>query len=198
MDKYNEAIWRIVPQNTPAVIKHCSKCNKKMAFYCSEKFRLNSNQQRVDIWLIYKCTKCDTTWKLSLIRGIKPHDLTAQLFDKLTNNDKALAWKYAFDRNLLKQSGYEIDYSCVNYSVEGFNICAIERFVNVQLKSQYFFDLKLSTFLAKILGVSIGSIRKLVGENLITISLGCDIMRYKIRTDFYLHFELDCIFLEEP
>lgn len=123
------------------------------------------------------------------MRGIKPHDLTAEIFDKLTNNDKELAWKYAFDRHLLKQSGYEIDYSGISYSAEGFDICGIERPMNVHLKSQYFFDLKLSTFLAKTLGVSVSNIRRFVDENLITTSLGCDIMKYKIRADFVLFFE---------
>jgi len=175
----NETTWRIIPTNTPRVIKHCNKCNKKMGFYCSEKFRLNSNAQKVDIWLIYKCEKCDTTWKLSLMRGIKPGDLTPQLFDKLTNNDKELAWKYAFDRQLLKQSGCVIDYSYVEYYVD-----APVQDTCVHISSQYFFDLKLSTFLADRLGLSVGEVRKLAQQNLISTSIDCDIMKYRIRTDF--------------
>ena len=180
-------IWHIIPKNTPMVIKHCSKCNKKMNFYCSEKFRLNSNQQRVDIWLIYKCTKCDTTWKLSLMRGIKPNDMTPELFDRLTNNDKELAWKYAFDRHLLKQSGCAIDYSCVAYYVDGFDPQDLELPMCVHVQSQHFFDLKLSSFLAEQLGTSVSTIRKLAEKNLITTSLDCDIMKYRIRTNFTLY-----------
>lgn len=155
-----------------------------MGFYCSEKFRLNSNSQKVDIWLIYKCSKCDTTWKLSLMRGIRPSDLTPEIFDKLTNNDKELAWQYAFDKQLLKQSGYVIDCTGVDYCVDRFRDPGSEEPICVRLISQYFFDLKLSTFLAKQLGISVGEVRKLAQQNLISTSLDCDIMKYRIRTDF--------------
>lgn len=186
MKKHHEVAWRIIPQNTPQIIRHCSKCNRKMRFYCSEKFRLNANSKQVDIWLIYKCSKCDTTWKLTLMRGVKPHDLSAEHFGRLTNNDKALAWQYAFDRQLLKQNDCEIDYSNICYVVEGCHPKDAAYPLHVQLESQYFFDLKLSAFLAKALDVSVGSVKKLVSENLITTTLDCDIMRYKIRADFDL------------
>ena len=113
------------------------------------------------------------------MRGIKPGDLTPQLFDKLTNNDKELAWKYAFDRQLLKQSGCVIDYSYVEYYVD-----APVQDTCVHISSQYFFDLKLSTFLADRLGLSVGEVRKLAQQNLISTSIDCDIMKYRIRTDF--------------
>jgi len=113
----NEKTGHIVPSQTPNIIRHCSKCNRKMAYYCSEKFRANANQTRVDIWLIYKCVKCDNTWKLTLYKGIRPHELPEGLFDKFVENDAALAWQYAFDRNFLKQQGCIIDYSNVNYTV---------------------------------------------------------------------------------
>ena len=176
----------ITPQNTPTVIRHCSKCNKKMNFYCSEKFRLNSNSHKVDIWLIYKCSKCDTTWKLTLKRGIKPKDMAPEIFNKMINNNKELAWKYAFDRQLLKQIGCEIDYSNVGYLVDGPVICGSVDYTLVHITSQYFFDLKLSILLADILGVSVNSVRKMAEIGSITTSLNCDIMKYRIRADFDL------------
>ena len=114
----NEITWHVVPSQTPNIIRHCSKCNRKMPYYCSEKFRANANQSRVDVWLIFKCSKCDNTWKLMLFKGIRPHELPAGLFDKFIDNDKNLAWQYAFDRNLLKQHDCIVDYSDVDYIVE--------------------------------------------------------------------------------
>ena len=190
MIKYNETIWLIIPENLPCVIRHCSKCNKKMKFYCSEKFRINSNQQRADIWLIYKCNKCDTTWKLTLMRGIKPRDLSSDMFDKFTNNDTDLAKKYAFNRQLLKQSGCEIDYKNITYHVEGFNSHKLEIPLRARVNSQYFFDLKLSTFLADILGMSVTGIKKYADNGLITTSPECNIMKYRIRADFDLLIQI--------
>ena len=120
------------------------------------------------------------------MRGIKPSDLTPVLFDKLTNNDKNLAWKYAFDRQLLKQSGCVIDYTDVGYTVDGFQMPDLNNPLCVHLTSQYFFDLKLSAVLAEQLQISVGDVRKLALQNLIATSLDCDIMKYRIRTDFTL------------
>ena len=118
------------------------------------------------------------------MRGIKPSDLTPELFDKLTNNDQKLAWKYAFDRQLLKQSGCAIDYTGVDYCVDGFHELNLEEPLCVTIISQYFFDLKLSTFLAEQLRISVGYVRKLARQNLISTSLDCNIMKYRIRANF--------------
>lgn len=118
------------------------------------------------------------------MRGIKPNDLTPELFNRLTNNDRELAWEYAFDRQLLKQSGCVVDYSGVRYSVEGPKWQDLEKPLYVQIKSRYFYDLKLSTFLAEQLGVSVSQLRKYVEQKLIAVSFDCDIMKYRIRNDF--------------
>ena len=179
----NEITWRITPTKTPDVIRHCSKCNRKMPYYCSEKFRANANQSRVDIWLIYKCTKCDNTLKLSICKGVRPHELPTGLFDKFVNNDALLAWQYAFDRNFLKQHDCTIDYSSVEYIVDIIDDCDWKAPVTVHVKSQYSFDLKLSALLARMLDTSIGQIKRLADAGQISASLGINIMKYRIRAD---------------
>jgi len=120
------------------------------------------------------------------MRGIKPGDISQELFHRLTNNDAELAREYAFDRQLLKQSGCEIDYSGVEYTVEGLPENGFTMPLNICIESKYFFDLKLSVFLAGVLKTSVSKIKKLVAENLIATSLDCDIMKYRIRTNFDL------------
>ena len=191
---YKETTWTIIPDKTPLVIRNCSKCGRKKEFYSSDKFRLNGRHTKIDIWLIYKCTKCDTTWKLTIKKGIKPHDLTSQLFDRFTNNDKDLAWEYAFDRHLLKQNGCEILYTNIGYSVEGFNSRDLGGPGNlccpllIHIKSRHLFELKLCALLANKLEVSINKIKKLADSGTITTSLGCDIIKYRIRMDLEVFF----------
>ena len=192
---YKEVTWIIIPDKTPLVIRNCSKCGRKKEFYSSDKFRLNGRHTKIDIWLIYKCTKCDTTWKLTIKKGIKPQDLTAELFDRFTNNDKDLAWEYAFNRHLLKQNGCEIQYTNIGYSVEGFNPqdlsgpndmrCPLL----IHIKSLHLFELKLNALLASKMGVSINKIKKLADNGIITTSLDCDIMKYRIRVDLDVFFD---------
>jgi len=160
-----------------------------MEFYCSEKFRINSNSTRIDIWLIYKCSKCDTTLKLTINKGVKPHDIPSELFNQFTNNDVNLAWKFAFDRNFLKQNACVVQYTNVKYVVEGFEPCDLDNPLLVHLKSAYTFDLKLSAFLAGILGVSGGKIKNIVTAGLITVNPICDIMKYRIKSDIDILFK---------
>ena len=187
MSKTTEFTWRVIPTSTPNIIRHCSKCNHKMPYYCSEKFRANANQSRVDIWLIFKCTKCDNTWKLTLYKGIRPHDLPPGLFDKFVNNDASLAWAYAFDRNILKQHACTVDYSNVDYTVEKVesteNTCAydINLSQHVHIQTQFSFDLKLSTLLAKMLGISIGQIKRLAEGGQISANPEVNIMKHRLK-----------------
>ena len=177
----SKATWRIVPAGTPAIIKRCSKCNRKSEYYCSEKFRVNANQARVDIWLIYKCSKCDSTWKLTIEKGVKPRDIPAELFERFINNDKALAWQYAFDRHFLKQNACVVDYSGVEYVVEGFKACNYPLYVRIECP--YIFDLKLSSLLAKALNVSVGQVKKLVESGTVSAGPEINIMKHRIKSD---------------
>lgn len=199
LEKYNEITWQIAPKNTPLIIRHCSKCNQKMAFYCSEKFRMNGNHTRIDIWLIYKCTKCDKTLKLTIDKGIKPHDISSALFDSFTHNDEKLAWDYAFDRDFLRGNDCVVDYTHVQYDVEGFRPKVWDSHMSIHLKSKYYFDVKLSVLLAGVLGISVGKLRRIVGEGLITTNSACDIMKYRIRADVRLDVQpLDGVFTQPP
>jgi len=154
-----------------------------MEYYCSEKFRMNGTHTRLDIWLIYKCTKCDTTLKLTINKGIKPHDISSDLFDGFTHNDVTLAWNYAFDRSFLKKNDCTVQYANITYSVEGFVPQTWDKTLTVQLKSKYIFDLKLSSLLARVFGISVGKLRSIVSDGLISTNPPCDIMKYRIKSD---------------
>jgi len=181
MNEYVKATWRIVPANTPGITRHCSKCNRKSAYYCSEKFRVNANGARVDIWLIYKCHKCDSTWKLAIHKGISPHELPPGLFDMFIDNDKALAWQYAFDKHFLKQNACTADYANVEYTIEGYTAQASPQAVHIQ--SPFSFDLKLIALLAKALGVTVGQVKKYVGSGAISAAPEINILRHRIKGD---------------
>ena len=44
-------MWEIQFLSLPHILKHCKKCGKKMAFTCSEQFRINAQRKYLDIWL---------------------------------------------------------------------------------------------------------------------------------------------------
>lgn len=197
-DDTKEFTWIIKPTTTPTFIHHCSKCNKKMDFYCSEKFRLNGNHTKIDIWLIYKCIKCDTTWKHVIYKGIKPKDISMELFDNFTNNDMETAWKYAFDLNLIKMNSCVPNYSNIDYTVEYCETMTKQQiFVNslineniiINLLCPYKFELKLSKFLTKQFHISIKELYTLVENKKIVFDRSIQIKKYRIRNDIKIYIK---------
>ena len=65
--------WEIRVKNCPLLIKKCSHCDSDR-FYCSDKFRMNAQKKNIDVWLIYRCVKCDNTCNMTLLLRTK-HDL---------------------------------------------------------------------------------------------------------------------------
>lgn len=183
----NEATCCIVPENTPAIIRHCGKCNKNMKFYSGQKFRVNSNGARSDIWLIYKCEKCDSTWKLPIAKGIRPNE--SENFDRFLNNDPNLARDFAFNRSFLKQQNCVIEYASVKYRTESAENLKFPLLLRV--KSLYTFDLKLSRFLADLLGISVGRVKKLAESGAIKTIPECDVLKHKIRGDVSVFIEIN-------
>ena len=109
--------WEVIPQKLPAVTHWCKKCGKKTPFICSERFRVNAQQKNLDIWLIYKCEKCDTTWNAEVYARIPPQKLDNTLLERFHCNDRELAARYALDMGFLQKNLVQPEE--FPYSVEG-------------------------------------------------------------------------------
>jgi hypothetical protein len=104
-----EVCWRIIPLQTPCVWRRCPKCDKMCLFYSSDQFRLNARQRRVDVWLIYRCTLCDTTWNCTILTRCTPEEIGRERYQRFQQNDRDTAWAYAFDFALLNRLGVRVD-----------------------------------------------------------------------------------------
>lgn len=111
--------WEILPENSPAIIHNCQKCGNQSRFVCSENFRVNAHQKRLDVWLIYRCKKCDKTLNLTLFSRVSPKALDPDLLRKATNNDRNYARQLSFDHDLLKRNGMVPDFASVIYKIKG-------------------------------------------------------------------------------
>jgi hypothetical protein len=95
--------WTIVAEKPPQPLMHCSRCNGTASFRTSDRIRVNANGRRIDAWLIYKCTACDSTWNRPIlerghVRSIDPLFLAA-----LQANDPRLVRRLALDIEDLKR-----------------------------------------------------------------------------------------------
>ena len=64
--------WRVVPLEPPRVIRRCAHCNAPRRFVSTDRFRLNAQQRRLDVWLLYRCVVCAATWKHPLFERCRP------------------------------------------------------------------------------------------------------------------------------
>lgn len=147
----HSVIWNITYDSLPTVLRYCKKCGKKAEYICSGEFRINAQQKNLDIWLIYKCAHCNTTWNSTIYSRISPQKLDASLLERFHKNDELLAVQYAMDLSLVQKNGAEIKLPA--YRVLGENI-SLEQPASIKIQSQYYLPLKVSSILRTKLDIS--------------------------------------------
>lgn len=100
-----DVVWTVVVETSPAVARHCRACGDTSDFVSSEKFRINARGRRVDVWLIYRCARCSSTWNRALWTRARPATIGASRFQALQRNDPSLARQVARDLEQLAEAG---------------------------------------------------------------------------------------------
>ncbi|MFR7812752.1 MAG: DUF1062 domain-containing protein [Butyricimonas faecihominis] len=78
---------------------------------------MNAQKRNIDVWLIYRCVECDSTYNLTILSRTKPELIKKDLFSKFSENDEELSWEYAFSSEIGRKNGVELDYSSVEYEI---------------------------------------------------------------------------------
>jgi hypothetical protein len=103
------SIWTVIALATPAVVRACPRCDRATRFHSSDKFRVNANQRRIDVWLIYRCGDCDATWNRAVERRRTVDDIGRDVYRRYQDNDRELAWRVGFDLEGLARLGAAAD-----------------------------------------------------------------------------------------
>lgn len=177
--------WEIRVKNTPLLIKKCSHCDSDR-FYCSEKFRMNAQKKNIDVWLIYRCVKCDNTCNLTLLSRSKPDLIDRSLFHRFSMNDKQTAWQYAFSAELERKNNLKLDYTGVEYEV--VNALTLEEIlqlpdevINIEIKCNLEFNLKLSSFIRRCFSLSANQVKRLFEQKAIVAAADKLPQKQKVR-----------------
>lgn len=158
--------WIIRPQNAPIVLRSCSKCGGEQKFVCSGNFRINANGKNLDVWLIYKCAKCDTTWNMEILSRVKPRQIERALYEAIAKNDAETALRYAFDINTQNKNKAVVCCEEVSYTVEKCQTPDTDR--AILIISEYDFGLRLDKLLCSELGLSRAKVQTLLEGGVIT------------------------------
>jgi hypothetical protein len=92
----------------PPIAWHCPTCRRTERFACSQRFRANANGKLVDIWLIYRCERCDQTKNITVVERRPVAKVPRPLLDAAMDNDPATARRLSRDVALLKRAGARI------------------------------------------------------------------------------------------
>lgn len=177
--------WEVKVKNTPLLIKKCSHCDSDR-FYCSDKFRMNAQKKNIDVWLIYRCVKCDNTCNLTLLSRSKPDLIDKTLFHSFSMNDKNTAWKYAFSTEMERKNNLRLDYGSVEYEV--IPNTSLEDLLNlsnevikIHIKCEFEFDLKLSSLIRRRFSLSANQVKRMFEDGIITISSNKPPQKHKVK-----------------
>ena len=94
--------WTIASATAPRPLINCNRCGGVRPYLCSEKFRVNANGKRIDVWLIYRCVDCDNSWNFAILERRNRRDIEPALLAALEGNDPALVRHFAFDATALR------------------------------------------------------------------------------------------------
>lgn len=155
--------WTVTPVGYQHIAKRCPACNVKRDFAPSGTIRVNSQKKLLDIWSIYKCTRCDYTWNIALFSRLHVSKINRKLLQRLMQNDAAMVHYYAADlatlkRNRAEPSGQPDFRIHEQWSV---TLMACQR-ITVRVRVSQPFRISLLSILKKQLKLSTAEIRWLV------------------------------------
>lgn len=185
MKKY---LWEIVVQNSPVVLKNCPKCGCHSAFECSDHFRVNANQNYIDVWLIYMCQKCSSTWNMEILSRRDRKTIDKELYAKFLHNDSELARLYAFDAGIHTRNKALMDYGSLIYEIHGNDISLpeLKEAVEIEMICMYAIDLRLDKLLGRKLQLSREQIKRLEAQNRICVDNSQGSIKNKVRNGLRL------------
>ncbi|HKA87826.1 MAG TPA: DUF1062 domain-containing protein [Haliangiales bacterium] len=89
-------MWSVVARETPRVRRRCPRCDGPRQFVSSDKFRINAQKRRLDVWLVHRCEACDCTWNLTVLERVAPEDIEPARYARFLANHRDEAWAAAF------------------------------------------------------------------------------------------------------
>lgn len=148
--------WILRAIESPRVFRRCGRCEEKRPFLSSEKFRVNSQKRRVDVWLIYRCRECNETWNCEVIERAAPEKIGPEALDRFRKNDAGEARRRAFDFAAIAHLGVEVERS-IPYTIER-PLLSLDQLVRVEIELLDPIRVRLDALLAKALQVSRGRV----------------------------------------
>jgi len=147
--------WTVNPTTPPQALHGCSTCNTQKPFKHSGKMRVNANGKRIDAWLIYTCTTCDTTWNRPILERQNIRTIDPAMLEAFQANDIGWAEKLAFDVGHLRRQAAKVqEFSDVKIEKSVMSNTQPWSALHILLRLPLPTSLRLDRLLANELGIS--------------------------------------------
>lgn len=169
--------YKIMPRKSFRVIRNCSGCGKKTHFINTERFRVNANGNKIDVWLIYQCENCKHTCNLTVYERQKPSSIPQEEYQAFLRNDEEMAVAYGMNMQFFKKNKAEVDAAEAEYDFIRLSECeneaGAEEFdeykqsndkVQIQIHNPYNLKLRTEQQIAEVLGISGSRVKKLMEQ----------------------------------
>lgn len=107
--------YEIVLKDSFWVIRSCPKCGRKTHYRNTNKFRINANGNKLDVWLIYHCTECKHTLNIAIYERKKVSSIPKEEYQCFLENDETLAEMYGKRMQLFRTNKADIDPDKLHY-----------------------------------------------------------------------------------
>lgn len=178
-----KVIWEVQYLSPPPAIRYCKKCGKKSEYICFGLFRVNAQRKSLDIWLIYKCAHCDTTWNATIYSRINPQSISQERLEQFHTNDRNLVEQYAMNAEILRRNGAEAGLP--DYRIVGDEIC-VDTPTELHIISKYSCQLKVSTILREKLNLSLKTFEQMLTCGQFESIAGIDLRKSKLNSEIIL------------
>lgn len=161
--------YKIMPKKSFRVIRNCSGCGKKTHFINTERFRVNANGNKIDVWLIYQCENCKHTCNLTVYERQKPSSIPQEEYQAFLRNDEEMAAAYGMNMQFFKKNKAEVDVAEAEYDFIRLSECEDGNNENsdrilVQIHNPYNLKLRPERQIAEVLGISGSRVKKLMEQ----------------------------------
>lgn len=178
---YYHQTWHIKTTKVPKIRKHCSKCGEDTAFVNSYKFRVNANGKNLDIWMIFNCIHCKTSYNLSLYERIKPSTLDNDVLEAFMQNDANKIEAVAVEGNFYSKNKVHFFYDDDAYCIEG--ICTEKPLQNtcIEVQMNHEVPLRIDRFLCNTLKYTRSALKQKIEKGEIQLDYGLKPNKHSIR-----------------
>lgn len=166
--------WTLTPVSSYKIIRNCPKCGTRSLFQSTGNFRINANKKCVDIWLIYQCEKCRSTYNLTIFERVSPKKLPEGFYKKFQENNNALALEIGTAKEIFEKNRAVVKEESISYLVTKDNteipvsLQALEengRIICIQNPNGL--KIRVDKFLAEQLSISRSKVKHLIADGLL-------------------------------